>query len=76
MRLIIYIIICREDYEIADKFENSQERDKFFTRIKSAAETGWDFSSRWFIKDGGSHGKYKNFAQVLTTECNLNGFRT
>lgn len=48
----------REDYEVAHEFESLQDRDTFYTRIKSAAETGWDFSSRWFIKDGSSHGKH------------------
>lgn len=64
----------REDYEIADKFENSQERDKFFTRIKSAAETGWDFSSRWFIKDGGSHGSLQDINAPQIIPVDLNAF--
>lgn len=48
--------VLREDYEIAEHLDANDDRDLFYTRIKSAAETGWDFSSRWFIKDGGSHG--------------------
>ncbi|XP_025414013.1 trehalase-like isoform X2 [Sipha flava] len=39
----------REDYEIAEQYETKEQKDDFYVRIKSGAETGWDFSSRWFI---------------------------
>ncbi|KAK8752669.1 hypothetical protein OTU49_006746 [Cherax quadricarinatus] len=29
-----------------------EERSKIFSGIKSAAESGWDFSTRWFLADG------------------------
>ncbi|XKL67138.1 hypothetical protein PGB90_010558 [Kerria lacca] len=64
----------REDYEIAHHFENSQEQDIFYTRIKSAAETGWDFSSRWFIKDGGSHGSLRDINAPGIIPVDLNAF--
>ncbi|XP_050432885.1 trehalase-like isoform X2 [Adelges cooleyi] len=44
----------REDYEIAEKFNTEEEKDEFYINIKSGAETGWDFSSRWFITANGS----------------------
>ena len=34
---------------------SEQERDEFYTDIKSAAESGWDFSTRWFIVADGSN---------------------
>ncbi|CAN5217186.1 alpha,alpha-trehalase TreF [soil metagenome] len=36
-------------------------RSTFYRNIRAAAESGWDFSSRWF-KD------YKNFASICTTD--------
>lgn len=39
----------REDVELSETLSNSSEG--FFRHIRAAAESGWDFSSRWF-KDG------------------------
>ncbi|XP_025201432.1 trehalase-like isoform X2 [Melanaphis sacchari] len=39
----------REDYETAEYFKTEKEKTNFYINIKSGAETGWDFSSRWFI---------------------------
>ncbi|KAL5244703.1 hypothetical protein ACI65C_012113 [Semiaphis heraclei] len=39
----------REDYEVAEKFDTENEKDDMYTRLKSGAESGWDYSSRWFI---------------------------
>lgn len=51
--------VKREDYEVAEKYKTAKEKNDFYTRIKSAAETGWDFSSRWFITTNGSdYGKH------------------
>ena len=36
-----------EDVETANKL-NKNERGKFYRNIRAAAESGWDFSSRWF----------------------------
>lgn len=32
---------------------NDADRQEFYINIKSGAESGWDFSSRWFIVDQG-----------------------
>lgn len=37
-----------EDITNAQKFSNRSQVD-YFSEIKSAAESGWDFSSRWFL---------------------------
>jgi len=50
----------REDIELAKKI-NPQDKEKLYRDIRSAAESGWDFSSRWF-KDG------KNMETIRTTE--------
>ncbi|XP_025414011.1 trehalase-like isoform X2 [Sipha flava] len=47
----------REDYKVAENYDTEEKKNEFYVRIKSAAETGWDFSSRWFITANGSdHG--------------------
>ncbi len=37
----------REDVELGDKMESSSIRKQLYCDIASAAESGWDFSSRW-----------------------------
>lgn len=48
----------REDYTMAQvNFVTEQEKENFYAEIKTAAESGMDFSSRWFMnpKDNWSH---------------------
>lgn len=51
-----------EDYEAAHNLSSDTARQQeFYTDIKSAAESGWDFSSRWFIDDTGDNtGRLQN----------------
>ncbi|MET0570766.1 MAG: alpha,alpha-trehalase TreF [Pedobacter agri] len=49
----------REDFEAAKL--TKQQPAVFLRNVRSAAESGWDFSSRWFA-DG------KNFSQIITTD--------
>lgn len=49
----------REDIEVAKK--SQQAPDAIYRQLRSAAESGWDFSSRWFA-DG------KSLATIRTTE--------
>lgn len=39
----------REDVEAAEEFETEAEREEFFYHMKAGAESGWDYSTRWFI---------------------------
>ncbi len=50
----------REDIELCKKV-NPEDPKKLYRDIRSAAESGWDFSSRWF-KDN------KNLSTIRTTE--------
>lgn len=53
-----YYCVQREDYESAEHYKTEKEKTQFYVSIKSGAETGWDFSSRWFItKNGSNHGE-------------------
>ena len=51
----------REDVEVARGLPSEEERRQLYTDLASAAESGWDFSSRWFA-DG------KNLSTIRTTQ--------
>lgn len=62
-----------EDSELAEHFETSEEKEEFFLHIKSAAESGWDFSSRWMIaKDGTNRGTLLDAKTNLILPVDLN----
>lgn len=44
-----------EDYKDSRIFETQELQQSFYTEIKSAAESGWDFSTRWFINNDGEN---------------------
>ncbi|XP_052759357.1 uncharacterized protein LOC113519591 [Galleria mellonella] len=44
-----------EDYTDAQQFDTQERRNEFYIDLKSAAESGWDFSSRWFIDSNGEN---------------------
>ncbi|CAH0398060.1 unnamed protein product [Chilo suppressalis] len=44
-----------EDYNSAQVFASEERKQEFYTDIKSAAESGWDFSSRWFVGNDGDN---------------------
>ncbi|CAG9786381.1 unnamed protein product [Diatraea saccharalis] len=44
-----------EDYNSGLSFTSDERKQEFYTDIKSAAESGWDFSSRWFVDNNGSN---------------------
>lgn len=44
----------REDVMSA-QFFNEADREKHYKQLKSAAESGWDFSSRWFVAKDNTH---------------------
>ncbi|XP_060861354.1 trehalase-like isoform X2 [Metopolophium dirhodum] len=45
----------RNDYKLAEKHQRSEDKNELYIHIKSAAESGWDFSSRWFITVNGTN---------------------
>ncbi|CAH1391065.1 unnamed protein product [Nezara viridula] len=52
-----------EDFETTALCSNETERFIRYIAIKSAAESGWDFSSRWFVKQGSNEG---NLTDTMT----------
>ena len=59
----------REDYLLAHQTVRSEgERGKLYKNIAAAAESGWDFSSRWFA-DGKTLGSV-NAANIIPVDLN------
>ncbi|XP_041977937.1 trehalase-like [Aricia agestis] len=55
-----------EDYTNAQTFPTEELRKEFYVSIKSGAESGWDFSTRWFVdQNGGNRG---NLSTIHTFE--------
>lgn len=62
-----------EDYHTSLHFNTSESRQDFYIELKSAAESGWDFSSRWFIDaEGGNTGDLVNLRIVDIVPVELN----
>ena len=49
MNFIIKYFIYREDYKLAQALSTNAAKKELYENIKTGAETGWDFSARWFI---------------------------
>lgn len=45
----------REDIETARAFPNDSAKEEHYSELKAAAESGLDFSSRWFINSQGGN---------------------
>jgi len=52
--------MIREDYLTSQSFRTAEEKDDYYAELKTAAESGWDFSSRWFIHEGTNQGNYRS----------------
>lgn len=62
-----------EDYHTSLYFNTSESRQDFYVELKSAAESGWDFSSRWFIDANGDNtGHLTNLRTVDIIPVDLN----
>nr|ACL50549.1 trehalase-2 [Harmonia axyridis] len=46
----------REDVQTCSVRKNKEDVENCYNDLKSGAETGWDYSSRWFIDEDGSYG--------------------
>lgn len=45
-----------EDLAYSRYFAGQKEKEEFFSEVRAAAESGWDFSSRWFVKNISNRG--------------------
>ena len=53
------------DYEVGETLGDKEEQSQFYQAVASAAESGWDFSSRWFNQSGAGNGQFES---IHTTE--------
>jgi alpha,alpha-trehalase len=63
----------REDIETGRDFANDTEREEHYSELKAAAESGMDFSSRWFItSDGLNNGTLRDLKtrSIIPVELN------
>ncbi|XP_075219762.1 trehalase-like isoform X2 [Lycorma delicatula] len=56
----------------AQTFRTESEKENFYSEVKSAAESGWDFSSRWFILNGTNKGNLTNLRTRSIIPVDLN----
>lgn len=65
----------REDVETGRSFTDETEREKHYSNLRAAAESGWDFSSRWFINEtGGNIGDLTHSKTTSIIPVELNAF--
>lgn len=50
----------REDIHLAEGLEGEQSKRELYANLRAAAASGWDFSSRWYAREG-------EFASTQTT---------
>ncbi|GBP08261.1 Trehalase, partial [Eumeta japonica] len=63
----------REDVETTAKFSTEEEREEHYNELKAAAESGMDFSSRWFVNDtGGNEGNLTHLRTRSIVPVELN----
>ena len=63
-----------EDIETSQSFETEEARQEHFAELKAGAESGMDFSSRWFIKNGGKDGTLIDIKCRSIVPVDLNAF--
>lgn len=64
----------REDYLVAHDMPEIEDREDFYIKIRSAAETGWDFSSRWFVRNKTNEGNLSDISTPQIVPVDLNSF--
>ncbi|KAF8365850.1 tre-1 [Pristionchus pacificus] len=64
----------REDMELVREINNETEREMVWSQIASAAETGWDFSTRWFSQEGNDRHDMKSIRTWSVVPVDLNAF--
>lgn len=62
----------REDVETGKDFATDEEREDHYSELKAGAESGMDFSSRWFIKNGTNEGDLTNLKTRSIVPVELN----
>ncbi|QBA63147.1 trehalase family glycosidase [Muriicola soli] len=42
----------KEDFHLASDLNSTSEKENLYTQLRSGAASGWDFSSRWYTREG------------------------
>lgn len=53
-----------EDMDLAAHLETEKEKEEIYSNIKSAAQSGWDFSSRWIYDEQGDSRANLSYTQA------------
>lgn len=64
-----------QDITTASFFETEEDKQKCYAELKSGAETGWDFSTRWIFDPNNTH--YANLSYIQVSRLipvDLNAF--
>lgn len=48
---------AREDYELAHTLKSDEAKEQLYVELKSGAESGWDYSTRWIINNNTNKGE-------------------
>nr|CAD7425859.1 unnamed protein product [Timema monikensis] len=62
----------KEDVQSARLFKTDAEREDFYSELKAATESGWDFSSRWFVLNATNKGNITNLKTKHIIPVDLN----
>ncbi|XP_028415188.1 trehalase-like [Dendronephthya gigantea] len=60
------------DYEVGEKLTKQHMKWRFYQAVASAAESGWDFSSRWFNQSDDEVGKFESIHTMKIIPVDLN----
>lgn len=74
MKYVFWILLERL-YELCltDAVSFSEAQEKLWTELKAAAESGWDFSSRWYINNlGQNSGSFRDTRTSSIVPVELN----
>lgn len=64
----------REDMDLVKNLTSHAEKELVWSNIASAAETGWDFSTRWFAQSGPSMHDIRSIRTWSIVPVDLNAF--
>ncbi|XP_045135480.1 trehalase-like isoform X2 [Portunus trituberculatus] len=62
----------REDYMLAQDLATEEEKQRLYVELKSGAESGWDYSTRWFVNNETNNGTMKdtNVTSIVPVDLN------
>lgn len=62
----------REDYMLAQNLTTEEEKQQLYVELKSGAESGWDYSTRWFVNNETNNGTMKdtNVTSIVPVDLN------